>query len=188
MKINKRILIVDDNTAIHEDFRKILNPSARSRNAVEATLNDLESKIFTDDDEVSLERFSLDYELDYATQGRDAFAKVIAAEEAGDPYGVIFSDVRMPPGIDGVLLAQEIWKLLPLTQIVIVSAFSDYSWEEIVQKLGLNDRLVVLRKPFDSITIKQLALAFSKKWTLEYEAELARRRQKEDAANKRVKH
>jgi signal transduction histidine kinase/ActR/RegA family two-component response regulator len=77
-----------------------------------------------------------------------------------------FMDVRMPPGWDGIETTAEIWKLDPDVQIVICTAYSDYSWSDLHEKLGHTDRLVILKKPFDNIEVLQLAHAVCEKWRL----------------------
>ncbi len=77
-----------------------------------------------------------------------------------------FVDVRMPPGWDGIETTARIWEQDPDLQIVICTAYSDYSWSEMVAKLGRSDRLVILKKPFDTIEVLQLASALSEKWRL----------------------
>src|SRR3712207_8055089 len=42
-------------------------------------------------------------------------------------------------------------------QVVLCSAYSDYSWEELARKLGSSERLLILRKPFDNIEVRQMA-------------------------------
>ena len=77
-----------------------------------------------------------------------------------------FVDVRMPPGWDGIETTLELWKVAPDLQIVICTAYSDYSWEEMLAKIGGSDRLVILKKPFDTIEVLQLANALTEKWNL----------------------
>jgi signal transduction histidine kinase/response regulator of citrate/malate metabolism len=72
----------------------------------------------------------------------------------------------MPPGWDGVETTLELWKVAPDLQIVICTAYSDYSWDEMLAKLGSSDRLVVLKKPFDTVEVLQLAHALTEKWNL----------------------
>src|SRR5208282_4288695 len=57
-------------------------------------------------------------------------------------------------------------------QVVICTAYSDYSWEEISKKLGLTDRLLILKKPFDPAEIIQIATSLSEKWSLGIKAQL----------------
>ncbi|HEX3729234.1 MAG TPA: response regulator, partial [Opitutaceae bacterium] len=106
------------------------------------------------------------FNVDSAYQGREGLALVQKAVEAGHPYAMAFVDVRMPPGWDGVETTIELWKVAPDLQIVICTAYSDYSWEEMLAKIGGSDRLVILKKPFDTIEVLQLANALTEKWNL----------------------
>ncbi|RYD60461.1 MAG: hybrid sensor histidine kinase/response regulator, partial [Verrucomicrobiaceae bacterium] len=152
------ILVVDDNAAIHDDFRKILAADAtRSRSEKE------DSAFFGTESDPS-ERMS--FELDFAFQGQEALRKVVAALADGRPYSVVFMDVRMPPGWDGIETTARLWEIDPDLQIVICTAYSDYSWEEMVGRLGTTDRLLILKKPFDVIEVVQCAHALSGKWSL----------------------
>ena len=83
-----------------------------------------------------------------------------------------FVDVRMPPGWDGVETTAKIWQKYPDLQVVICTAYSDYSWEEMLKKLGYSDRLVILKKPFDTIEVLQLAISLTEKWRLYQQAKL----------------
>ncbi|MGB0330899.1 MAG: ATP-binding protein, partial [Planctomycetota bacterium] len=77
---------------------------------------------------------------------------------------VAFVDVRMPPGIDGVQTIKRLWEIDPNIQCVICSAFSDYSWQQMIDELGHTDKLLILKKPFDPTEICQIASAFTEKW------------------------
>jgi diguanylate cyclase (GGDEF)-like protein len=106
------------------------------------------------------------FEIDSAMQGEEGLAKVEAANKIGRPYCMAFVDMRMPPGWDGVQTIEAIWKIDPDIQIAICTAYSDYSWDQIIRRLGWTDRMLVLRKPFDRIEAAQLATALSEKWAL----------------------
>ena len=82
----------------------------------------------------------------------------------GRPYALAFVDIRMPPGIDGVETTARLWKADPDLQVVLCSAYADYSWEEVARRLGINQRLLILRKPFDNIEVRQMAHALAQKW------------------------
>ncbi len=161
---NNRILIVDDNREIHEDFRKILGKKVPEKTA----LDDFESAIFEDEPPDPNAFLIPEYTLDFASQGKEALNKVIRAEAEGRPYALVFMDVRMPPGWDGVRTIKEIWSRHPYIEMVIVSAHADYTWVEIYKELGPTDRLLFLRKPFDTFAIKQMASSLTKKWELSY--------------------
>ncbi|HVX10578.1 MAG TPA: response regulator [Pirellulales bacterium] len=164
---NRRLLIVDDNGAIHEDFRKTL---ATPRGASGA-LNDARAALFGESKAAGSSDIG-DYEIDSAFQGQQALEMVRQAEHNGRPYALAFIDVRMPPGWDGVETVRRIWAEYPDLEIVICTAYSDYSWEDIVRNLGQCGRLLILKKPFDNIEVRQLACALTEKWRLEWQARL----------------
>lgn len=163
---NNRILIVDDNESIHDDFRKILlNKSFE--NGLSEDYEDLEKELFGKDEETKIQEVSISYDIDFAFQGQEAFEKVKESLlDDNIPYAVIFVDVRMPPGWDGIETIKRIWEIYPEAEIVVCSAYSDYPWEKIISVLGINDRLLFLKKPFDSIEVKQMALSLVTKWNL----------------------
>lgn len=155
---NLRILVVDDNQAIHEDFRKILEaqPEVESLHQARAALFG-ETPLMQ-----ALERF----ELDYADQGQVALALVQMARREGRPYAVAFVDMRMPPGWDGLETVERLWEADGRLQVVICTAYSDHSWAEIAARLGTSDRFLILRKPFDAIEVQQIAASLTRKWEL----------------------
>jgi len=165
LRPNRRILIIDDNESIHEDFRNILCPDNSEPEASTA----MEAVIFAEDAAAPAE---LGFELDAAFQGQEGLQMVQQALEDGDPYAVAFVDVRMPPGWDGVETVARIWEVEPKLQIVLCTAYADYSWEQMRAKVGQPDSLLVLKKPFDNIEVQQLAKALTKKWLLNVQTEL----------------
>jgi EAL domain-containing protein (putative c-di-GMP-specific phosphodiesterase class I) len=154
-----RILVIDDNPAIHEDFRKIFSPIS----ALETAVSKTEAELFGEEIESSARPT---FEIDSVFQGAEAVDAVRRALDEGRPYAMVFVDVRMPPGWDGVETTLRIWQAAPETQVVLCTAYSDYSWEQIRSKLGRTDRLVILKKPFDNIEVLQLADALTHKWQL----------------------
>jgi len=153
-----RILVVDDNTAIHDDFRKILgtDSSATKLDAEEAAL-------FGGSETVTPHAF---FNLSFASQGQEAFELIQNSFKAGERYSLVFMDVRMPPGWDGIETAVKLWKVDPDLQIVICTAYSDKSWEEMMEAVPNPERLLILKKPFDTIEVLQLAHALTEKWSL----------------------
>jgi len=159
-----RILIADDNLAIHEDFRRILATGADDA----VSLSKVENLLFGD---TAAPRPSQPvYALDFAQQGQQAVQSVDRARTQGRPYAMAFVDMRMPPGWDGIETIARIWRDYPELQVVVCTAFSDYSWTEMIEKLGQSDRLVILRKPFDTVEVLQLASTMTEKWRLYREA------------------
>lgn len=162
--INRRILIVDDNAAIHEDFRKILAPDDAGTQAID----DLESLIFGD----AAPKATATFELTNAYQGQEALARVEEALARDLPFAMAFVDIRMPPGWDGLETIARLWAVDPQLQVVICTAYSDFGWDSITQRLGASDSLVILKKPFDHVEALQLAHALTNKWNLARQAAL----------------
>ncbi len=157
---NRRVLIVDDNESIHADFRKILAAS----NDLTAEVESAAATLF---DEVETAKASgTHFEIDSAHQGEDGLARVQVAVEQRRPYALAFVDVRMPPGWDGVETVRRIWEVDRQIQVVICTAYSDYSWSEMIGELGETDNLLILKKPFDIVEVRQLASALVMKWNL----------------------
>ena len=161
---NRRVLIVDDNEAIIEDFRKILCAGLDGN----AALSHTEAALFGDNDgRPQLPQF----QVDGACQGEAGFALVEQAQRDNRPYAMAFIDMRMPPGWDGVETIARIWEKDPRLQVVVCTAYSDYSWEEMSERLDLGDRLLILKKPFDNVEAYQLASALTMKWEMTQQAE-----------------
>lgn len=166
MDYNIRILIVDDNESIHDDFRKVL---IQERSKEHAELDELEAELFGEDKKLDAGKNSgiqPKYEFDSAFQGQEAFAMVDKAAKEGRPYALVFMDVRMPPGWDGIETISHIWLKHPYVEMVLCTAYSDYTWDDIIEKLGSTDKLLFLRKPFDAVAVQQMALSLVKKWNL----------------------
>jgi signal transduction histidine kinase len=157
-----RILVIDDNPAIHGDFRKIL-VDVDVVDPGDAELLAVEAAMFGEAAEAG---DGVLFDIDTALQGEEGVSKVHDALLEGNPFAVAFIDMRMPPGIDGMETARLLWQVDPHVQVVFCTAYSDYTWEEMVDTLGAGDRWVILRKPFDPIEVRQLAQALSTKWEL----------------------
>ena len=149
--VNHRILVIDDNPAIHADFRKILCAEEKT-----GGLDEMDASIFGQTDIATVRN---KYEIDSAYQGQDGYEMVRRAIENEKPYALAFVDMRMPPGWDGLQTIEKLWEADPHIQIIICSAYSDYSWEEICKRIGSGDRLLILKKPFDTVEVCQLACA-----------------------------
>ncbi len=162
---NRRILVIDDNEAIHHDFRTVLCTSPESADT--AALGSLESRLFGDSPPPSS---APQFEVDSAFQGEQGLELIRDSLQRNQPYAMAFVDVRMPPGWDGVETIARIWESYPDLQVVVCTAYSDYSWEEMVERLGQSDRLLILKKPFDNVEALQLASALTEKWSLYQQA------------------
>jgi signal transduction histidine kinase/response regulator of citrate/malate metabolism len=172
VRSSNRVLVIDDNPSIHADVRKILCPPV---SASGANLDALEAELFGDtpDASAAAKRLVPSFVVDSAHQGQEGLKLVQQALAEGQPYAMAFVDMRMPPGWDGVETTLELWKVAPDLQIVICTAYSDYSWDEFLARINGSDRLVILKKPFDTIEVLQLANALTSKWNLLQQAKAA---------------
>src|SRR5690349_6388194 len=115
---NLRILVIDDNRAIHDDFRKILSSGSNNVDA----LTQAESVLF---DEPSSTQASTHpcFEMESALQGQEGLDRVRRAVHENRPFAMAFVDMRMPPGWDGIETVTRIWEVQPDLQVVICTAF-----------------------------------------------------------------
>ena len=162
-RCNRHILVIDDNRAIHDDFRKIFEAGPASAQP----LAESGTALFGDET-LSVPRPL--FQVDFASQGSEGAALVERARSENQPYAMAFVDMRMPPGWDGIETTMRIWELDPRVQIVICTAFSDHSWEGILRRLGHSDRWLILKKPFDNIEVLQVASALTHKWRVTEDA------------------
>jgi diguanylate cyclase (GGDEF)-like protein len=164
-KIIRRVLVIDDNQSIHDDLRKAL----RITSSV-SPLDDLEAELFGGEAEAPKEE--VEYVIDSAYQGLEGVERIRQAVHAGNPYMLAFVDMRMPPGIDGLDTIERLWKDDPAVQVIVCTAYSDYSWDEMVERLGVTDQMLIIKKPFDPAEVCQAAAAMCEKWQLARRAQL----------------
>ena len=161
-----RILVIDDDHDIWKAYRLVLCPDGLAPDSSSAKLRQLLSP--GADESATLEASA--FALSFARQGQEGYLMVEEALKS-EPFAMAFIDVRMPPGWDGIETAIKIRQLDPNIELVIVTAYSDRSLEEIVQAVGASDKLLFLRKPFDPDELKQLARCLTSKWQLSKQAE-----------------
>jgi diguanylate cyclase (GGDEF)-like protein len=188
--MNRRVLVIDDNEAIHQDFRKVLGAAAVEGRDV---LDLLEAELLTGPAALPVLRF----ELDSAHQGEQGVQMAASALREERPYALAFVDMRMPPGWDGLKTIEHLWEADSNIQVVICSAHSDYEWNEVTARLKHSDRLLVLRKPFEPIEVQLCASALCQKWHNErmirnqvhsLEKVVAARTKGLEAANRQLRH
>ena len=153
----RRILVIDDSEAIHQAFCRILCPE-QARDLTE--LDAMERVLFGNASPGSKAAAAEVFELDSAFQGEEGLAKVREAMAVGRPYALVFLDYRMPPGWNGVETLRQLRKVAPELPVVLCSAYSDHSWQEIVEEFG-GPRLAELKKPFEQGMLHRMALSLS---------------------------
>jgi diguanylate cyclase (GGDEF)-like protein len=152
-----RILIVDENRAIHDEYRKILESSES-----DSALTEPERRLHGEAGWPPAS--ALEFRVDSAYNGQEALRLVERAAGEQFPYCVAFVDMCMPPGWDGLETIQWLWAADPRLQVVICSAHSGYNWKQITERLGPSHRLLLLKKPFEPIEALQFAHALTRKW------------------------
>ncbi len=188
-----RILIADDNESIHEDFEKILLQNSENGSQIPSFEEHFWGEKSAKDD-APADR--VNFRVDHAYQGDEAIKMVRSASAEGFPYSLSFMEIRMPPGLNGIVTVSKIWKEFPDTEIVLCTAHSDYTLKDIISTLGMTDQLMFIRKPFDTVTVVQMALALTHKYALHQKSktyiqdlnktniELERAKEESEAANR----
>ncbi|HEY5480085.1 MAG TPA: response regulator [Verrucomicrobiae bacterium] len=159
-----RILIVDDNPSIHRDFELVLLDNLEPP-GLEAD----ERRMYGPAAQASFSKPACS--LDHALSGLEGIEKVKQALAEDRPYQLAFVDIRLH-GIDGVETIARVWRMDPRIQIVICTAYADYSWKDLARRLGRTDKLFLLKKPFDNIGVSLLASTLAEKWFLARQAAL----------------
>jgi signal transduction histidine kinase len=162
-----RVLVIDDQQSIHDDFRKVIEVRRDDHELSAAA-----AALFGDP--AKSEESEESFEINSAHQGQEGLAMVVRAVEERRPYPLAFVDVRMPPGWDGVETIQRIWAVDPEILVVLCTAYSDHTWEDIIRQLGRTDHLLILKKPFDNIEVRQLVMSLTRRWHLARQAEITR--------------
>ena len=155
---NNRVLIVDDQREIHDDFTEMLRIAKPSSDDLSAA--------FVREEE---ENFLPEFELLHANNGEEAYEIIAAGKESNRPIAVAYIDIRMPPGIDGIETVRRVRRIDRDIEIVIMTAYTDKSLPEIVQDMELLHKLLYIRKPFAHEEIQQITLSLVGKWNIERE-------------------
>ncbi len=172
---NYRVLVVDDQDEIHNDFEEML-ASGSTRRATD----DLASAFVRETGKLVLPQF----ELSHATSGDEACDMVKAGRESNRPLAMAYVDVRMPPGTDGIETVRRIRKFEQDIEIVIMTAYSDKTLPEIVDDMEFLHKLLYIRKPFSREEIQQITLSLTGKWNIEQE--LAEHRHELETSNRQL--
>ena len=166
---NYRVLIVDDENGIHDDFKDMLNPNRRG------ALSDELAETLLGEVSENNTSFLPNFELLHATSGEEAYDIIRAGKASNLSIAVAYIDVRMPPGIDGVEAIRRIRRIEKDIELVIMTAYTDKPLPEIVRDMELLNKLLYIRKPFAPEEVQQITLSLVEKWNVEYE--LAKKQQ-----------
>jgi diguanylate cyclase (GGDEF)-like protein len=162
-----RILVADDEPQLLAAYRVCLDADTKATATVD--IDALGDSLFgaVADGVANRHAAAIETRAEYVNQGDAAVAAVARAISEGDPYAVLFLDMRMPPGMDGYETAKQVRLLDPNINIVIVTGYSDHSPLQVAKVAGPLDKLYYLAKPFEIDEIRSLAASLSSKWTME---------------------
>ena len=167
-----RVLCVDDDALLIGEYVRCLGEDFESDKTT-TTLSDLEKVLFGDETD---ERGVAKFDVHTCDQGESAVAAVASAIKLGQHFSIVFIDIRMPPGIDGLEAAKRIRKLDPNVNIVIVTGSHNPEPDNLGKQIPPADKIFFFKKPFHTLECRQLAAALCGKW----HADMALRRANED--------
>jgi diguanylate cyclase (GGDEF)-like protein len=166
-KRHVRILIVDDEPAMHDSYRQCF--AAPRAAGSDAALQAMAAELFGEDEADGAEapEAPIRFACEHRMQGLDGVAAVRDSLDSGERFAVAFIDVRMPPGIDGKETAKRIRALDPDINLVIVTGFSDFSPLEISRAAAPADKIFYIAKPFEAEEVVQMATALAHRWQVD---------------------
>jgi diguanylate cyclase (GGDEF)-like protein len=159
-----RILIIDDEAAMHDSYAQSFRPRSDARVGLDAMATELFGS-----DAAPAPDACAHFELTHALQGLEGVAAVQASLADKAPFAVAFIDVRMPPGIDGKETARRIRALDPDINLVIVTGYSDHAPLDISRAAGPADKIFYIAKPFEVAEVVQTATALCHRWQVDRE-------------------
>ena len=160
--INRKILLIDDDCDVHNQFRSILDSIA------EPEIRILNASSDTSAEKQNPAQFQQVFQLDSACNGNEGYQRIIEEEIAGSPYALAFINDKLTPELDGIETIRKIWGDAPDLEIVLCLNNTDYSYGHIIDALGTSEQLFIVRKPLDPLEVKQLAEALTRKWSFKH--------------------
>lgn len=107
------------------------------------------------------------FEVVLCKQGDEAVDIVREANSRGEPFAVVFLDLKLPPGPDGIWAGEQIRKLDQYVNFVIVTGLLDVDPREITLRIPPEDKILYVQKPFHIQELWQFASALGAKWQSE---------------------
>ena len=145
-----RIIIIDDSVEIHDDLIRLLPQKNFQTNL------DILGTTFSEDNLPEIQ-------VDNVPDPNEALNKILLAVEQECAYSLVFLNIKIPLNWDDIEIIQQIWAIDGDIQLVICITEPADHMEELLKKLPLNDNLLIIKKPFDDLAIKQLTLTMTKK-------------------------
>ena len=163
-----RVLVADDEPEVLDAYRQILTEADVAEDLT--AFRQLRAKLFSKDqtDSPAAKRMSgAHFEPVFCNGAEPAVDAVKAALAAERPFAVVFLDMRMPPGPDGIWAASKIREIDPEIEIVVCTAYSDVDPGDMGARVPPEDKLSYLQKPFHVHEVRRMAIALGSKWRAE---------------------
>ncbi len=164
-----KVLVADDEAVVRDAYRQILLEADVSQDL--AAFRNLRARLFNkspgDTATLPVVR-GPSFEPVFCEGAESAVAAVREALAAGEPFAVVFLDMRMPPGPDGVWAAARIREMDPAVEIVVCTAYSDADPGHIGGLVPPEEKLSYLQKPFHPHEIRQMTISLGSKWRAEH--------------------
>ncbi len=155
-----RILVVDDDAMLIAEYLRCLGEDYEPDRHT-STLGDLEKVLFGEETD---EKGAAKFEVQSRDQGQAAVEAVAEAIRDKTPYSIVFLDIKMPPGIDGIEAAKRIREIDPNVNIVMVTGSVGAEPDNLGKQVPPADKIFFFRKPFHAVECRQLAAALCGKW------------------------
>jgi diguanylate cyclase len=169
-KMPIRVLVADDEAGVRDAYRQILLEADMSSET--AVFHNLRERLFSKNMPDPMAKGPVSADTTFAPvfcEGAEAaVAAVRDALGLDDPFAVVFLDMRMPPGRDGVWAAARIRELDPAVEIVLCTAYSDVDPRDIGGMVPPEEKLSYLQKPFHPHEIRQMTISLASKWRSEH--------------------
>src|SRR5210317_798347 len=132
-----RVLVVDDDALTIGEYLRCLGKDFEP-DAATATLGDLEMVLLGEE---SVAKGAARFEVHSCNQGEAAIEAVKAAINAQAPFSVVFVDIEMPRGMDGIETAKQIRALDANVNIVVVTGSQSVYPENLGKEIPPADKV-----------------------------------------------
>lgn len=163
---NRSLLVIDDNHSLHRDYQAVLCPDQRDEG--ETKLDELEELLLGDSTQDKKKRRERNFSIQSTYQGEEAYELVKRHLAKGIRYPLAFVDMRMPPGWDGLETIKKLREVDSQMNFVIVTAYSDYSEEEIEAQLGIQTPVTIVYKPFEPAELYEMTYELTSNWNSQF--------------------
>lgn len=148
----RNVMVVDNDKSVHEEFKKILCSHLDFNEKRDVLSNELFESVKSN--EASEKRY--DYHVISAFSGEESIGIIKNHKGIGCPIDVVFMDIKMATGVNGIDVCDQIRKIYPETDLIFCSDYSDFSTQDILNNVGNKKPVYFLPKPFDVNSVSKV--------------------------------